>query len=77
MKYDVRFVLKTEVDADTKDHAKELAQHDLLEQLTSMDHWLLDELAEDVEVTEQGVIYPAIIVEIDKPKMALYTDGRG
>jgi hypothetical protein len=38
MKYDVRFELKTEVDADSKDHAKELAQHDLLEELTSMDH---------------------------------------
>jgi hypothetical protein len=54
MKYDVRFELKTEVDADSEDHAKELAQHDLLEELMSMDHWLLDELADDVEVTEQG-----------------------
>lgn len=54
MKYDVRFILETEVEADSKDHAKELAQHDLLEELTSMDHWLLDELAEEVEVKEQG-----------------------
>lgn len=54
MKYDVRFTLETEVEADSENHAKELAQHDLLEELTSMYHWRLDELAEDVEVTEQG-----------------------